>query len=288
MYGNNFIKSDRLWLISSLVGIAILYLSLIWKTTGDIDQLTTSTIFWGVIIWLPWRRKDNLQYCSEPISSFVGLLLLGLILSKITTLFWFESTLLPLFPLGMAIALALIASGFKGFSQYYQELFFAWFLFFPEGVIGHFIDRIVHITILNAKFATYLLYYIGFNVASQGNQVLLSLPKLGEFKAIVDYPCAGVPMILLMLKLALLLVSVASLSKQEKCLIPLFAIALGFFLGVVRVCILTILIPRPAQFDYWHGSQGSQIFSTLAITIFAGFCYWILERKQVSVKCDQR
>lgn len=288
MYGKNSVKNDLLWLISSFVGIAALYLSLIWKTTGNIDQLTTSIVFWGAIIWLLWRRKDDLQYHGEPISSFVGLLLLGLILSKITTLFWFESTLLPLFPLGMGISLALIASGFKGFSQYYQELFFAWFLFFPEGVIGHFIDSIVHITILNAKFATFFLYYIGFNVASQGNQVLLSLPKLGEFKAIVDYPCAGVPMMLLMLKLALLLVSFASLSKQEKHLIPLFAIALGFFLGVVRVCILTLLIPNPAQFDYWHGTQGSQIFSTLAITIFAGFCYWILERKQVSARCNQR
>lgn len=284
MYDKNFVrsfvKSDRLWLGSSLVGIAILYLGLIWKTTGDIDQLTISMVFWGAIMAMLWRRKDYLQYRSEPISSFIGLLLLGLMLSKITTLFWFESTLLPLFPIGSAIALALIASGFQGFAQYRRELFFSWFLFFPEGVIGHVIDSMVHITILNAKFATYFLYYIGFNVASQGNQVILSLPELGEFKAIVDYPCAGVPMILLMLKLALLLISFAPLTKKERYLIPLFSTALGFLLGVIRVCILTLLISNPSRFDYWHGAQGSQIFSTLAITIFAGFCYWILERKR--------
>lgn len=279
MYGKNFINSDRLWLGSSLVGIAILYLGLILKTTGDIDQLTTSSLFWGAIIWLLWRKRDDLQYRSEAVSSFIGLLLLALMLSKTTTLFWFESTLLPLLPFGSAIALALIASGFKGFGQYSRELFFAWFLFFPEGVIGRLIDGVVHITILNAKFATYFLYYLGFNVASQGNQVLLSLPALGEFKAIVDYPCAGVPMILLMLKLALLLISFAPLPRRSRLLIPLFSIALGFLLGVVRVCILTLLIPNTAKFDYWHGAEGSQIFSTLAITIFAGFCWWILERK---------
>jgi len=282
MYGNfvqSFVKSDRLWLSSSLLGLAMLYLSLIWKTTGDVDQLTTSTVFWGAIIWLLWRKRSILQFRSQPVSSFIGLLFLALILSKITTLFWFESTLLPLFPLSSAIALALIASGFGGMIQYRRELFFAWFLFFPEGVIGHFIDNIVQITILNAKFASYFLYYIGFNVVSQGNQVILSLPELGEFKAIVDYPCAGIPMILLMLKLALLLISFASMSRQERWIIPLFAIACGFLLGVIRVCILTLLIPNPTRFDYWHGAQGSQIFSTLAITIFAGFCYWILERK---------
>ena len=190
---------------------------------------------------------------------------------------------MPLLPFSTAIALALIASGFKGLTQYKQELFFAWFLFFPEGVIGHFIDRLVQITLLNAKFATYVLYYLGFDVASQGNQVLLSLPELGEFRAIVDYPCAGVPMILLMLKLGLLLIAFTSLSRSEKLLIPSFSIVLGFFLGVIRVTILTLLIPNGDRFAYWHGSQGSQIFSTLAIAIFAGFCYWILEKKQPKI-----
>ena len=280
MYGKNLLRSDRLWWLSSLAGVAILYLNLIWKTTGDLDRLTTDGLFW-VAIWLLWRKKDFVTHRgSELVSGFIGLALLGLILSKITTLYWFESTLLPLLPITTAIALVLIASGFRGLSRYSRELFFAWFLFFPEGAIGRFIDSIVHITILNAKFATYFLYYLGFDVASNGNQVLLLLPESGQFKAIVDYPCAGVPMILLMLKLALLLISFVPLSKSDKISIPLFSIALGFLLGVVRVCILTLLIPNPAKFDYWHGAQGSQIFSTLAITIFSGFCYWIVESKE--------
>ena len=285
MYGNNYIKEDCL-LLSGLIATAILYLNLTWNT-GDIDLVTTSGFYWGAIIWLLWRKRDRLNYDSDIVSSCLGLFLLGLTISKVTNLFWFESTLLPLFPFVIAIALALIASGFKGLTQYWQELFFAWFLFFPEGAIGHAIDNIVRITILNAKFATYFLYYIGFDVASKGNQVLLSLPELGQFKAIVDYPCAGVPMILLMLKFALLLISLTSLSKQEKLIVPAFSIVLGFLLGVVRVSILTLLIPNPTKFDYWHGAQGSQIFSTLAITIFAGFCYWILERKQTDTKRSQ-
>lgn len=273
------LKSDRLWLVISLIGICLLYLNLIWKTTGDIDLLTTNGLFWGAIFWLLWQKKDDLSYDGDPISSFVGLSILSLSISKALALFWFESSLLALFPLVTAIALCLIASGFKGLGQYIQELFFAWFLFFPEGVIGHFIDRTIHITILNAKVAAYLLYYLGFNVASQGNQVLLSLPQSGEFKAIVDYPCAGVPMILLMLKLALLLISCVPLQTKYKILIPVFSIVLGFTLGAIRVCILILLIPNLSQFNYWHGSQGNQIFSTIAITIFAGFCYWIIENK---------
>ncbi|MEL6928254.1 MAG: cyanoexosortase A [Cyanobacteria bacterium J06600_6] len=280
MYLNHDRKCDRLWLFSALVGVGLLYLSLTWKTSPDVDLLTTNSLYWGAIVWLLWNRQDRLQYSSGVWSSFLGLALLGLVLSKTVNLFWFESTLLPLFPLGMTIALALIVSGFKGLTQHKQELFFAWFLFFPEGAIGHSIDSLVHVTLLNAKFATYFLYYLGFNVASEGNQVLLSLPELGEFRAIVDYPCAGVPMILLMLKLGLLLIAFTSLTKQEKLLIPAFSVVLGFLLGAIRVAILTLLIPNADKFAYWHGAEGSQIFSTMAIAIFAGFCYWILERKQ--------
>ena len=287
MHSKKISNYHKFWLSSSLIGIAALYLILMWKTTGDIDQLTTDSLFWGAIFWLLWRKKDNLDYRSDPLSSFIGLLLLGLILSKALSLFWFESILLPILPISAAIALCLMASGLKGLGQYFQELFFVWFLFFPTGVIGLFIDGVVHISVLNAKLATYFLYYVGFNVASQGNQVLLSLPEAGNVEAIVDYPCAGVPMILLMLKLSLLLVSLITLSSKQKILIPIFSIGLGFFLGVIRVCILTLSIPNPTQFDYWHGAQGSQIFSTLAIVIFAGFCYWFLETKQGQVIRDK-
>lgn len=281
------IQSDRLWLFSTLTSIAILYLGLVWRTTANIDRLTTDCLFWGAILWLLWNKRDNLNYRSDYLSSFLGLFLLGLVVSKTITLFSFESILLPLLPLTSAVALALVASGIKGLSQYFRELFFAWFLFFPTGVIGRFIDGIIHITIINAKVSTYLLYYVGFDVSSHGNEVILRLPELGKFKAIVDYPCAGVPMILLILKLALLLISFVSLKKNQQILIPSFSLILGFLLGVTRVCILTLLIPNQAQFDYWHGVEGSQIFSTLAITIFSGFCYWILQKNQQSAISNQ-
>ena len=278
----NYIKFLRrnniFWLLISLAGLGIFYLNLIWKTTENIDQLTTNILFYGAIFWLLWKRKEKVNIQSDLFSSFIGLSLLIIIIIKTISLFNFESNLLSLIPFCAGLSLALIASGFKGLGQYGQELFFAWFLFFPTGVIGNFIDNIVRITVLNAKFATYFLYYLGFNVTNRGNEVLLSLPNLGDYKAIVDYPCAGVPMILLMLKLSLLLVSFFPVEKSQRFSIPMVSIAIGFFLGVVRVCILTLVIPEQATFDYWHGTEGSQIFSTLAIMIFSGFAYWLLNR----------
>lgn len=270
--------SKKTWAAISIVSLGILYFNLLWKSTGNIDRITTEFLFYGAICGLLWRRREHLVCKSDVVSAFVGLLILTALLIKSATLFSFETTLIPLIPVIAAVSLALIVSGIKGIKQYQKEIFFAWFLFFPSGVIGHFIDGLIRITVLNAKFATYILYYFGFNVANQGNEVILALPKLGQFKAIVDYPCAGVPMILLMLKLSLLLVCFFPLTKRKKILIPAVSVIIGFSLGVIRVCILTLLIPKPPQFDYWHGSNGDQIFSTSAIIIFSCFAYWILEK----------
>lgn len=270
--------NKKTWAAISVISLGIFYFNLLWKTTGNIDSLTTDLLFYGAVCGLLWRRKDSLVFNSDLVSCFIGLSLLTVLLIKSTTLFSFEATLIPLIPLLAAISLALITSGIRGLGQYKKEIFFAWFLFFPTGVIGHFIDGLIRITVLNAKFATYILYYIGFNAVNQGNEVILSLPESGQFKAIVDYPCAGVPMILLMLKLSLLLVSFFPLNRNQQVLIPSVSVAIGFTLGVIRVCILTLLIPDPSRFDYWHGSSGDQIFSTLAIVIFSAYAYWMLEK----------
>ena len=271
-------RKNGFWLFIILFLLGVFYLNLVWKTLGDLDSLATNILFYGAILGLIWQRKERIRIKSNVFSSFIGLGLLVIIMIKTIYLFSFEHRLLSLVPFCTSLSLALIASGFRGLGQYSRELFFAWFLFFPEGVIGNFIDSVIRVTVLNAKFATYFLYYLGFQVANVGNEVVLSLPNLGDYKAIVDYPCAGMPMILLMLKLSLLLVSFFPLRRFQCFAIPIVSIAIGFFLGVVRVCLLTLVIPETTTFNYWHGAEGSQIFSTLAIMIFSGFAYWILNK----------
>lgn len=285
------LKEKKFWILLSIISVGVFYFNLLWKTTGNIDNITTDLLFYTAICSVAWQRKNYLVFESDFISCVAGLFLLTILLIKSINLFSFEATLIPLIPFGFALSYVLIISGIRRVTQYKKEIFFAWFLFFPSGVIGHFLDSFIKITVLNAKLATYLLYYIGFEVYNQGNQVILNLPELGQFKAIVDYPCAGVPMILLMLKLSLLIISFFPFSKQQKLLIPAISVLIGFTLGVVRVCILTLLISEPSKFSYWHGHNGSQIFSTLAIVIFATFVYWMLEKinsqnQKKIINCD--
>jgi cyanoexosortase A len=204
------------------------------------------------------------------------------ILFKALSLFWFESALLFLLPCLFTISIILIFFGIKNILKYAKELFFAIFLFFPTEQFESVIEDLTQITVIIAKSASYLLYYVGFNVVSQGNQVILSLPNLGEFKAIVNYPCAGLPMVLLNLKLALLLISLFSMKKIHRILAPLISVGIGLILGTIRVCIMTLAIPNPTRFDYWHGSEGSQIFSTIGMALVFAYWYWVMQQQETS------
>ena len=268
-------KSDKFWLFSSLVSCAVLYLNLVWKTTGDIDQITTESLFWIAILWMLWRQRNTLNLKSDLFSTCFGLVLIIVVLAKSFSLFWFESNLIPLIPIFLTFALALIASGFKGLRQYWRELFFAWFLFFPIGIL---IDKVINITVVSAKSASFLLHYVGFDVSTQSNQVFLYLPDLGKFTALVGYSCTGLQMMVLMIKLSLLLLAFFPLPKKERIFLPLISLGIGFGLGVIRVCILTLLLPNKDTFDYWHGSEGAQIFSTLSIMIFSFFCHLLIKK----------
>jgi cyanoexosortase A len=272
------LKSDQFWLCASLISFAVFYLTLTWKTTENIDSVITSSLFWGVIFVLLWRRRDRLNFRSDLFSTTFGLSLLAIVLVKSVSLFWFESSLfLPFAPFFGFLGLVAIASGFKGLKQYWLELLLVGLLFFPSDRFGWLFNKYFHIQMLTAKFASYLLYYLGFNTTSQNQDVLLNLSTGKHFVASVNYSCTGVSMIMLMLKLALLLESLLAMKRLQRFLFPIAAVAIGFVLGSIRVSIMTVLLPEPDKFNYWHGTEGAQIFSTLAILLFSGFCYLVLK-----------
>lgn len=51
----------------------------------------------------------------------------------------------------------------------------------------------------------------------------------------------------------------------------------AFFINSVRIAILAILVANQNQesFNYWHGDEGGWLFSAIAITIYASFCWYI-------------
>jgi hypothetical protein len=158
------LKFDQFYLYGSLISFAVFYLTLTWKTTENIDAVVTNSLFWIAIIFLLWQRRDSLKFKSDFFSIVFGFSLLAIVLFKSISFFWFESLLfLPFTPFFGFLGLIAIASGYKGLKQYWLELLLVSLLFFPSDMLGWWFNKYFSIQILTAKFAAYLLYYLGFN-----------------------------------------------------------------------------------------------------------------------------
>lgn len=262
-----------------LINIGLFYLIIAWRVTGNLDRVITDSLFYIVIVYLFRKRQSKIGFRRDLTASFIGIVWITIVVIKSLTLLSFEDYLVCLIPVSSILGLSLLTSGFSGIWQYRRELFLAGVAFFPAEVIGMVLEKSISVTTLNAKVASYILYYIGFNISNTGNQISLSLPEMGNFQAIVNYSCSGMPMIILLLKMALALIFLFPFSNQQSILILILSVITGFILGVIRVCILVLLIPQTTNFNYWHGHNGSQIFSTLAIMLFCGFSYWWIQKQ---------
>ncbi len=264
--------NSKFYLFGITVCLTALHLILTWRLTSDIDQLIINVLFWGALLCLLWRKRDILNLESGILSSFLGLLLIALVFVKSISLFWFESSFLKIVPLMIALGLALLASGIKGLKQYWRELIIALLLCLPESLLLKIIEEVFHVTTLTAKLSVFILWYLGFQVSRQGAIITLS-----NGSVLVGDLCTGISTAVILLKLSVLSILMFPTNWRKKILVPVAAIFIAFVAGGIRVALMAVVVSNHQAFSYWHGSQGNQIFSTIAILIFGLLCRFLLQ-----------
>lgn len=262
------LQNSKFYLFGIVVSLSALHLILTWRVSSDVDRLIISVLFWGAILHLLWRKQDTFDLESGVFSSFFGLILIALVLFKSISLFWFESDFLKLAPLLVSFGLAILASGLKGLKQYWRELTIVLFLSLPESSLSPKIEGLFQVTTLTAKFAQFLLWYLGSEASRQGVNIILPNGSVS-----VGAPCTGTLTALLLLKLAVLFALTFPINWRKKILVLIGAVFIAFVSSGIRVAIMAVVVSNQAAFDYWHGSDGNQIFSTLSILLFGLFCH---------------
>ena len=259
------LQPSKFLLLGIAVGLIAIHLTITWKR-GYADLWGMSVLFWVVVSSLIWNRRNALSLETGVLSSSLGTLLIAAVLVEST----FPINKFPyVSPFISAVGLGLIASGFKGLKQYWQELLL---LFFPS-VAYVTLLFLIDLPILAAKFATFLLWYLGFRVYRQG--VNISLPT-GAVE--VNQACSGLENILLLWVLTVLFLVMFPIDGSKKILVPIVASFLGFATNGFRVALMAILVASSNQksFEYWHTGNGSLIFSTVSVLLFGLFCLLIL------------
>lgn len=272
------LQNPKICLFGITVGLTALHLFLIWRVSGDVDQLIISVLFWGAILCLVWRKRDTLNLESGIFSSFVGFLLIALVFYKSISLFWVESSLVKIVPLIASLGLCLLASGIKGLKQYWRELFIMLLLCLPASLFTQIVDQLFQVGTLTAKFAVFVLWYLGFTVSRQGATIILPIGSV-----FVAPACTGISTALLLLKLSVIFIFMFPTDWGKKILLVVGAIFIAFVTSGVRVAIIATVVANQEAFNYWHGASGNQIFSTSSILLFGLLCRrWRSPNKLVS------
>lgn len=266
----------KIWLSSIGLGLILLHLLLVWKLTEQTDQILLSGMFWLAIAQKLWRRRRQLQWKSDGITSTIGLLLLGLTLIKSMSLFWTEASFLRLLPILIAVSLGLLAAGWR-LLQFWRELLLLLPLILPKGLLLYGLEAAIGLPIrtLTAQFSSFMLHYLGFTVIRQGTAI-----ELPNGAVDVLFGCTSIPALILLLQLAILFVAFFPVAPAHYSRVLAASVAIAFGVSSLRIALLAIVVADASSFSYWHGSQGSQIFSTIAIVLFGKFCQTLVNPVQ--------
>jgi cyanoexosortase A len=270
------IHKSEYWLSGIVIGLIALHVHLLWRLTGNLEQLSLSLVFWIALLSLLWKKRYAIKPQSDPVSSFLGLFIITSVLIRSLVIYQNDEVVFKTLPMISSVGVGLIAVGVKELKQYWRELLIVFLVSLPTTSIGLLLDTQSYFSIATAKFSTVLLWYLGFEVIRQGVYVLL---RTGAVE--INSFCSGVMPMLTLLQLALLFLLMFPTKLIDKILVLGAAVALAFIVNVVRVALMVILVAfsNHTAFDYWHSGIGSQIFSVISMVAFGWLCQFIIQQE---------
>jgi exosortase/archaeosortase family protein len=177
-------------------------------------------------------------------------------------------------PLVSAIGLALLASGFPGIKQFKREL--AVIAIFPLIVVFvKVLGMVIRITVISAKLTSFLLWYLGFESATQGTLVSVN-------NGIIDIlsECTAIPLLIMLLKFSFVL-AILFPSLLKNIYLPfILSGVFSLVFSIVRLIIIALVVTDKPAFDYWHGSQGGDFFTILTFLAFGAVILFLSPNDQ--------
>jgi cyanoexosortase A len=261
------IAKTEFWLCCLVTCAIAIHLTLAWRV-DDSDLLSCSLLFWGTTIYLLKEHSHLLKLKSNLVASTIGLLLFNILLIK--SLSAEDSNFFGrIYPFFSILSLGLLASGQKAIELYWQPLLLFGFLAIPWEFVYVFSD----LTLLTAKFATFILWLLGFDVELQGFQIVLPTGSVEVYDG-----CSGLRGILQLLGIALMVIVAIKPTLLHKIWLLVCAVSIGFIINGIRVAIMAVFaaLQQPEAFTYWHVGTGSLIFSAIAVALFALTSLWLL------------
>jgi cyanoexosortase A len=228
--------------------------------------LMMSLLLWASISMLLWDRRQQFKINQGKVSSFLGYVLVAAVL--VISIVHPGEKMLGFFPLAAYLGWFLIFVGAAQTKFYLKEFCILAIFGIPKLVP----DTAFGLAPITAKFAAYILWYLGYPVTSNG--FYIQLPNGGVE---VVPACSGINLILHMLSISVIFLCVFPTRRSHSIPFALLAMLLGFLMNGIRVAMLAALSPPQfsAQFHYWHSASGASLFVLLTLVIY-GLLYFSL------------
>lgn len=258
------------WLLATWSSLMAINITLMGRLANSVDETAIQILTWAVSVLLVVRDRHKLKFETNPSAIAVGTMLVIWVLIKSLLTRRVYDVLFILTPLMGTVGVALIASGWRGLKQYWKAILLSATLGIPVSFLFAIIEKIIPVNMFTAQFANSVLWYSGVKVIQQGITII------SQFGAVeVARGCAGLPPILMLLRITLMFVLVFPTSRFNLWVMFPSAVAIAFVVNSLRVALLVVISSQADTFKYWHEGDGSQIFSVAAVSLLLGLCNWL-------------
>jgi cyanoexosortase A len=260
----------RIWLLGLGASLIGLHLLVLWRADQP-ESFNTSLLLYLALGSLLWDKRQKIWWRSSAFATGLGLFLIGFVLVRNYSPDGYQPVVSPLFS---GLGVFMLASGIKHLRDYWRELLILTLPIISQ--VFEFLLELIDLPTLTAKLATYLLWLAGFQVERQGVFIMQPTGTVEVYAA-----CSGISSVIQMLNLAVVFFLLFRTTSFQKILCLILAILIGFFTNSIRVAIMALLVvfSNTQSFDYWHGGQGSLIFSVISTLLFVAFCWFAILRQ---------
>lgn len=228
-------------------------------------------LFWCTAIAITWRNRNRLDFNSGFYSTAIGLVIISWLLFRGVVTNHQLDLIARMYPIFSVVGIYLLASKVSRIGQYWREIVIVSLTGIPTEHIASVLLPVAQVSILDAKISRLMLWYVGFDVAQKDNLVILPTGTISIAGACSTFDLLG-----LLWQSCLVICLYFSLKRNQQLLLFVLSTIIAFGVNGIRLCLMALLVANKntSAFDYWHGSAGAEIFTTVAILILAAV-YWL-------------
>lgn len=274
---------DQNFLSLVILGLIFaIYLTIYWRCNEDINRVFVLGIIYVCFFFKFYQKQNEISFSSSLMSRLIGLILIFIPLVRSRFILFIEEGssfqyLSFLFVFISILGYLILIIGFKGLKQFKKELIFLSI----ASVLLPFINIIISIagnsikdnflTVISAKFATFFLWYLGFNPVNQASIIDVNGGAIN-----VIWGCTGWHLFMILLQLSCCVLFLFRSSFENPIFPFIISFLISFFLSIIRLIIMALVVKDKVAFDYWHHGQGSSLFTTASMILFWGIIFFKL------------